>query len=337
MSATLIKSVVREDRRLPEKAHPLAVGIELELEGCPIDLTEEPRRIIGTYDLHPYSKVHKDGSLREGGIEFVTKVLQSDKEIANALRAIDTVVKGLALKDSNRAGVHVHLNVQDLTIDEYWNLVLWYMLLEPAMMQHVGGGRERSIYCRPYHSHLTAMQLLNMHIGLMYSPTRLPRMPHKYYGLNLDSTEKYGTVEFRQMKSTTDMVQIEAWAALIKRFKQMTLANREPAKLGQSFSAVTKVGYELGLRPSSLSLWESIYWNRILPCINSIQSSIELRTKAPTWGTKKKPDETPHAGYAKFMAVREAKVPKKSKSSEEVIDDYVRLTDRIAAYNPGER
>ena len=82
-----------------------------------------------------------DGSLRNGGVEFITKPVSFDR----ALALFDTLHKGLTLGENpytSRTSIHVHVNMASLSMDQLKHFLLTYALLEPVFFEVAGDTRK---------------------------------------------------------------------------------------------------------------------------------------------------------------------------------------------------
>ena len=113
------------------------LGIESEVEGFNL-----PQQVTGFHTTH-------DGSLRGEALEYVFKKPES-------IERADKLVKMLCLKlntktsearITERCGIHVHVNVQNLDVKEMWNFVTLYYLYEEVLVRYCGKEREGSLFC----------------------------------------------------------------------------------------------------------------------------------------------------------------------------------------------
>lgn len=184
-------------------------GVEMELEGCKVQLPATGgTNVVGEYRLPVGIKAHEDRSLRNGGIELVTSPLKG-AALENAVEYICTLANRAGWVPSNRAGVHVHVDVQQFTLEQYLNLIGLYVLLEPCFFKAIDTNRAGSIYCKSWYQAGSWTQLRDVvdrirSIGWF-------NMPSRYFGLNINATRKYGTIEFRHMQSTTDYKSVINW------------------------------------------------------------------------------------------------------------------------------
>ena len=99
---------------LDKKKGEIGVEIEAEFEHPLMAAVPNPWRV----DL--------DGSLRGYAYEFVLKNPVSRGTINSALNKLEGCLSDHKILHSIRAGIHIHLNVQDLTIKQVLNFMMCY-------------------------------------------------------------------------------------------------------------------------------------------------------------------------------------------------------------------
>ena len=207
------------------------VGVEIEAEF--MEATSAP----GLSHTPSGWQSKNDGSLRYTGREFCT-VRPWD------LESIETKVKKLCdvlneerfslIKDSPRAGVHVHLNVCDYGINEYFCSVLGYWLLEDLLIKFCGEEtRAGNLYCmRVSDTESIVTQIFNA-LKSSSSSTLFSRQPwsHRYYSQNLSSLKSKTSIEYRGMRGTTDHTIINTWIRALCAIHDKSKAFKTPDKL----------------------------------------------------------------------------------------------------------
>lgn len=195
----------------------LYMGVELELEGCKYPLPDDPHGVstVGDLQLKHHIRAHRDGSLRNGGIELVTPPLRG-KELVDAVNYISELSTAEKWVTSNRAGLHIHVDVQILTLEQYMNLVKAYVLLEPCFFNAAGEERSGSIYCKSWYQHGNSFKLRE--ILQMISQGLWQNASSRYFGFNINSTRKHGTIEFRHKCSTKSAKEILDWINIISKW-----------------------------------------------------------------------------------------------------------------------
>jgi Putative amidoligase enzyme len=151
----------------------------------------------------------RDGSLRNNGIEFITKPVTFDE----SLKLFETLHAGLILGPNPytvRTSTHVHVNMCNMTLDQIKHFLLLYALLEPVFFEFAGPVRKHNIHCVP----LSFTILPNL-----YSKPfpELVKIWTKYSAFNLAPLRTQGTVEFRHLYGTGDIKVYQQWLTMIKQ------------------------------------------------------------------------------------------------------------------------
>ncbi len=149
-----------------------------------------------------------DGSLRNNGVEFITKPLSFE----DSLKTFEILHKGLTLGPqpfSSRTSIHVHVNMTNMSMAQLKHFLLLYALLEPVFFEVAGETRKHNIHCVP----------LNFTIlpSIYNKPIQdIVKAWSKYSAFNLMPVRTQGTVEFRHLYGTADAQVYQKWLTLIK-------------------------------------------------------------------------------------------------------------------------
>lgn len=202
------------------------VGIEVELEGEQLPQTI-PKL---SSQLKKYWTVTRDGSLRGEAYEYVldgpVKRDQVEEALTQLYRKLDTAT----LVDSGRAGVHVHINVREMTMTQMFNFVLLYLVFEKALVRFCGDSREGNLFClRICDAEHLAMVLLNAIKNKRFD--RLGSDDIRYASINLTALRKYGSLEFRAMRSPVGQDVISQWVKILLALKDSALRFNDPEEL----------------------------------------------------------------------------------------------------------
>jgi hypothetical protein len=158
--------------------------------------------------------MEEDGSLRNGGKEFVLHPLN----MAEALSTFKEVHKRLEcypdLKFSERTSIHVHVNMCPYEVEQVKNIVLWYALLEQFFFMQVDPARRNNIHC---------VALTDTYLPIHYfkSLGDLRQRWHKYTALNIKPLTQYGTIEFRHSEGHEDPIKLENWLKVLDNLVQL--------------------------------------------------------------------------------------------------------------------
>lgn len=161
----------------------------------------------------------EDGSLRNSGIEFVSRFGLIWDQVPMAVQELEeyvtTVTNGKAEANA-RTGLHVHIDVTQLTCYQLANLLFLYSILEPLIF-HVSGGRGENVFCVPWETNrFTLGSVVNKLTSIGMREMRW-RNYSKYCGLNLAAMSNYGTIEFRMHKGTYKAEEIQKWVDFIAK------------------------------------------------------------------------------------------------------------------------
>ena len=204
------------------------VGLEIELEG-------QPSR---DYSKHvnngsPYWTTHQDNSLRNG-IEYVLSEPLMGSELRKAISYFFSTFK--TYSTGPRTSIHVHLNMRqdNESLEGLKNMVILYAAYEEAFFRIADFNRKWCAYCNPFEDNppqilidvLRADNTSNLHHSLEISAGR---GTNRYYGLNLNALERFGTLEFRHFPLVHEEERLVDWVSLLMELKQAanTLADRD--------------------------------------------------------------------------------------------------------------
>lgn len=203
------------------------VGIEIEVDG--FDLPNIDNK---------YWRTEHDGSLNGGGREYVMKKPVQSDLIGPTLEGLKSLIfeSGQPV-NSVRAGVHVHINVQDLTVVQLYNLFTLYILLEEVLVKWCGKSREGNLFClRTCDAEWLIFRLINAAQTKEFIPY-FHDDDLRYASMNVKALTEYGSLEFRAMRSTMDMKAISNWAKMLLNLKRKSQEFDNPKDIIQGFSA----------------------------------------------------------------------------------------------------
>lgn len=185
----------------------LLIGLELETEHC-----HEIGRTVSTAAIEKLGyQIASDNSLRGSAYEFISRPMASKHALAS-LTDFFALTKFNDGNYSDRCSTHVHVNCQDLTLEQISNVALIYQIVEEILFEFVGHNRDSNLYCIPWNQCRNHHRLV---ANFLASPRTTLKVWNKYTALNLLPLLMYGTVEFRQMNGTADMTRLTTWINLI--------------------------------------------------------------------------------------------------------------------------
>ena len=199
------------------------VGIEIEAEGLSYKLDgklTDIRNVSGILQDAGWD-IAGDGSLRADGREFKFTAPMLGLDVTKAL---DVFYEHVEFEESPRAGIHIHVDwtaVEDANSVNTLLAVLY--CIEPAMFDMIGRGRKDCVYCKPLVA-VTTEELLKMFTAdfengmATFLDGAIQRRDNekRYFGANLISLSKFGTVEFRYFPSLCDKAKMQEWLYLVQ-------------------------------------------------------------------------------------------------------------------------
>ena len=188
-------------------------GLELELEDV----------VVADDSYVPGSTLfyrETDGSLR-GSNSYEYKFIGPLRG-ANAETAVKQILGDvLSCTKSNRCSLHVHLDVSDMSTSSITAAIMTYMIAEKLLYIYAGKERIGSNFCIPVFKQLKTFyriaKLLKRNDKTLLT---LFEEWGKYSGLNLQALRRFGSMEFRQHRATTDYQTIINWLNILGAIKQ---------------------------------------------------------------------------------------------------------------------
>lgn len=213
---------------IPPQYHTTGdVGIEIEVEGERLPHTEK------------YWKMEADGSLRNDpeSMEYVLSKPSTLDQARIALKYLNVMYNKHDTKvhDTVRAGVHVHINVQDLNIIELYNFMTVYIILEDLLTKYCGEFREGNLFClRTGDAEYLLHELVKVAQTKRFS--RLVTDDLRYASMNVKALGTYGSLEFRAMRGTRDLDTIYKWAEILLGLREVAKTFSDPNDVVNGFS-----------------------------------------------------------------------------------------------------
>lgn len=218
------------------------LGIEIEVENVRhLELDGLPAK--------KYWGVTGDGSLRNGGVEFVSKVLLAE-EADPALQAFYSLWKTKNMHTNIRCGIHVHMNCLNLMIPDLAGIFTTYALLEPFLMSYCGDLREENIYCVPWYRSTVEADKAAVLVKDPKERFMVLRqaVSHacKYAALNFGPLQRFGTLEFRHAPTWEDIGPTTTWVNMLLRLMEYG-AKRDPKEILDAWHKDPELWYRLVL------------------------------------------------------------------------------------------
>lgn len=187
-----------------EAAHTkgLKFGVEVEMEG------------VGAEQPHQAWEVKVDRSLRDG-YEFV---FQAPLSLPESLKAVQGLYSGwralgITPSPSFRCSTHVHVNVQEWTIEEVKAAVFAYSLYEHEFMRNIHPDRTDNRFAVS-----GADSAYFEHNPLWDNDIRIDPNTYKYASLNTATLQQFGTLEFRSLHASKTPGIVLQWITTLAYF-----------------------------------------------------------------------------------------------------------------------
>lgn len=175
---------------------PDSFGYEIELEN--VVGTRDEQYMIAQQGLFHDTE---DGSLRNNGREFVSQPLAfpTDEGYGTIIRAIKRAFPHA--EATGRCGLHIHMNVRDLTTKQLARLLVLYCMVESIIFKHTGE-RDCSHFCVPWMDSENAKAAMTLYNTNEHMVVDYIHAAHKYAALNIKPVRTLGTVESRHMPAS---------------------------------------------------------------------------------------------------------------------------------------
>lgn len=227
-------NTVRELFGIPDELKVVGdVGVEIEVEGRNLPLGNK------------YWRREVDGSLRGAeNAEYVLRTPLTLNQLSLALKslALDYKTCKATIDDSVRAGVHVHVNVQELNVVQLYNYITLYLVFEELLTKFCGSTREGNLFC------LRACDAEFLIQALQYTAQSrryrtLVTDDLRYAAINVKALGNYGSLEFRAMRSTKDFDVLQTWATILVMLREKAKEFFEPTDIINGFSEGESSGF----------------------------------------------------------------------------------------------
>lgn len=210
------------------------VGIEVEQEFFKEFLIDD--------NLNDW-KIVKDGSLRNFGLEFVTKEPLSRQRITPALKDLDkylTKYSKLNDHESPRTSVHVHTNTLDMTPMEVWNQIILYWILDSCMVELCGIYRTTNLFCLRLRDGVGVLDWAKADLNsqdILFNMFNNEEL--RYSSQNLVSITKFKSIEYRAHGGNFTVEGVYDWVNALLSIKDAARTFTDPLDILTTY-------YEIG-------------------------------------------------------------------------------------------
>mgnify|MGYP003110074313 FL=1 len=206
-------------------------GIEIEAFGVSTYRVQDALRAAGlNAEVEGYNhitrshwKITSDASINgRNAFELVSPILQGQNGLRQLKKACK-VLNDLGAQVNVSCGLHVHLDSQEMNVDEILSVYNRYCDYTSQIDQVVSPSR-RGEGAR----YVSQVKRVNRKF---HSKRGLARHQNKYRKVNLVNIASRGSIEFRQHQGTTDYTKISNWLSFLMQFVE---ASRHTKKINSS-------------------------------------------------------------------------------------------------------
>lgn len=202
------------------------IGIEIELEGRDLPMTNH------------YWRMERDGSLQGESMEYVLRQPSSTVEASKALQYLQVCFKdmGTKINDTVRAGVHIHINCQKLTYVQLYNFFVLFMIMEVPLVQWCGEGRSGNLFCLRCKDADYLLSALREAVRTQKFVEVFKTDNLRYAAMNVKALAQYGSLEFRTLRSSSDLTRVDRWFKVLLNLRQHAERIQGPGDIISEFS-----------------------------------------------------------------------------------------------------
>lgn len=213
------------------------IGIELEMEG-----TGLLRRLLTVVNGIGWA-VHNEGSLRNGGLEYVLtepcKIGDEGPLLAGIYREMTDA--GTRLNLSSRCSTHVHINAAGLKINQLASVVILWAVLEDVLVNWCGEKRAGNLFCLRFSDCDTAA--VRWSDAFKRGRFDFPEQ-YRYLALNGNALSKFGSLEFRTLRGADNPDLVLKWIECLLRLRELGEGRfRNPNNIATEFSGLGPIGF----------------------------------------------------------------------------------------------
>jgi len=185
------------------------IGLEIETEGAGLpQITPENSLFWNTVG---------DGSLRNGGWEYIFSNPLLYVSVSDALKEWNERTKKAKFVYSMRTSIHQHHNLSTSPLEDLYKILAYYWLVENVLVRTQGPDREGNLHCLRIkdaeHLYHTFIESILERGGVGFA--NINRENARYAAANICALRKYGSLEYRFLKGTTDIGEIQKWVDIL--------------------------------------------------------------------------------------------------------------------------
>lgn len=226
------------------------IGVEIEIEGNRL-----PQNAPMGW------RVEYDGSLRGESYEYVFTTPVPRKNVSTLLTRLSDKFKEMnsEVYDTGRAGVHVHVNIRDLTRNQLFNFICLYLIFEDVLVDFCGKDRVGNLFCLRVKDAEYLIEMLEAaietdNLKVLYTDKI------RYAAINCKAICQYGSLEFRAMRSTMDTDVLNSWVEILLRLKDSSKMFTDPQDIVSTMSWEGGEGFANKIFGTMLSFFPNTDW-----------------------------------------------------------------------------
>lgn len=184
-------------------------------------------------------KYHSENSLRYNGFEYVSKPTRY-KEVEDSVKKLFKELEQNGCPpekhtNSIRTSFHVHFNQSSRTVYETMLFVALYYMFEPLLQDFCGKHRQNNLFClRLEDTRSIIPQLTSLLEGeKTMNHLTLSSSDYRYGSVNFNSLLKFGTIEFRMMRASSDPLELLLWIDILQKIRRFAITCKSFEKLRQ--------------------------------------------------------------------------------------------------------
>jgi len=285
------------------------VGVEVEMEG-----------ILNKYALaqmptFKYWRATEDGSLRDGGIEYIFAAPLAGKDLVSAIRELNTKLDAAKIVPifSERCSLHVHIDIRNMTFAQFINFVVLATIFEKPLFKLAGTGRERNLFClsvEEAEADIVTLGKYSKHDSLGDVHHGL-RNTSKYSACNISSIFRHGSLEFRHHEGTMNPKRILDWVNILLSLKLYASHQQELPTIN-SLRKISENGMENFMREVFGRYADALMYRDIEhDVVGGIRNAQDIIFGSELHKIKVKPSLDYYSPESAFMKHMEMKYPEK--------------------------
>jgi hypothetical protein len=214
------------------------VGLELEIEGLNLPSGGNVADIVASN--RAYWRAIADGSLRNGGVEYVLSrpiPIKEVRKMVDGLFSRFAQLPDCRIKNTNRCSTHVHVNASDLKVNQVTSAIALWCTFQTCLIKWNGIERVSNHYCLSTRDEESMLQAWLNYLRNGYIPTIRNNQNLKYTALNILPLFSQGSLEFRAGGPPNSPDKVVWWTKIcnaIVRYAAERFQN--PLALGYSLS-----------------------------------------------------------------------------------------------------